>query len=84
MTRLRERIRTSLGPEAAFAYVADFANSMHWDPGVATSRRIDAGQVGVGVVGRVLGDGHPDVTAVQSQFDGGVLECAGDLGGQVG
>ena len=33
MTRLREQIRTSLGPEAAFAYVADFANSMHWDPG---------------------------------------------------
>jgi carbon monoxide dehydrogenase subunit G len=48
MTRLREQIRTSLGPEAAFAYVADFANSMHWDPGVATSRQIDAGQVGVG------------------------------------
>ena len=48
MTRLREQIRTSLGPEAAFAYVADFANSMHWDPGVATSRRIDDGQVGVG------------------------------------
>lgn len=48
MTRLREQIRTSLGPEAAFAYIADFANSMHWDPGVATSRRIDAGQVCVG------------------------------------
>ena len=48
MTRLREQIRTSLGPEAAFAYVADFANSMHWDPGVATSRRIDDGRVGVG------------------------------------
>ena len=48
MTRLREQIRTSLGPEAAFAYVADFANSTHWDPGVATSRRIDDGQVGVG------------------------------------
>ena len=48
MTRLDEQIRTSLGPEAAFAYVADFANSMHWDPGVATSTRIDDGPVGVG------------------------------------
>jgi len=28
--------------------VADFANAMHWDPGVATSERIDAGPVGVG------------------------------------
>lgn len=48
MTTLNEQIRTSLGREAAFAYVADFANSMHWDPGVATSTRIDDGLVGVG------------------------------------
>ena len=48
MTRLREQIETSLGPDAAFAYVADFANSMQWDPGVATSRADRRGPVGVG------------------------------------
>jgi carbon monoxide dehydrogenase subunit G len=48
VTRLEERIETALAPEAAFAYVADFANAMHWDPGVDSSLRIDAGPVGVG------------------------------------
>ena len=48
MTRLHEQIETPLATDAAFAYVADFANSMHWDPGVATSERIDPGPVGVG------------------------------------
>ena len=48
MTKLTERIETRLGPEAAFDFVADFANSTHWDPGVASSDRIDAGPVGVG------------------------------------
>ncbi len=53
MTRLDEQIRTSLGRDAAFAYVADFANAMHWDPGVATSTRIDEGPVGVGACYRL-------------------------------
>jgi carbon monoxide dehydrogenase subunit G len=48
MTRLTERIETTLPIDDAFAYVADFANSMHWDPGVATSERIDEGPVGLG------------------------------------
>jgi len=48
MTRLTERIETTLPVDDAFAYVADFANSMHWDPGVATSERIDEGPVGLG------------------------------------
>jgi carbon monoxide dehydrogenase subunit G len=48
MTRLHETIETSLPVEEAFAFVADFANSQHWDPGVATSERIDNGPVGVG------------------------------------
>ena len=48
MTTLHEQIETPLATDAAFAYVADFANSMHWDPGVATSERIDPGPVGVG------------------------------------
>jgi carbon monoxide dehydrogenase subunit G len=48
VTTLIERAETRLAPESAFAFVADFANAMHWDPGVATSERIDAGPVGVG------------------------------------
>jgi carbon monoxide dehydrogenase subunit G len=48
MPRLHETIETSLPAEDAFAFIADFANSQHWDPGVATSERIDPGPVGLG------------------------------------
>jgi carbon monoxide dehydrogenase subunit G len=48
MPRLHETIETSLPAEDAFAFVADFANSQHWDPGVATSERLDPGPVGLG------------------------------------
>lgn len=48
MTRITEHIETPLGPEAAFAFIADFANAMHWDPGTVTSERINDGPVRVG------------------------------------
>ena len=48
MTVLRERIDTSLPLDEAFAFVADFANAERWDPGVASSIRMDPGPVGVG------------------------------------
>ena len=48
MTRLQERIQTPLPIDETFEFIADFANAMHWDPGVATSERIDAGPVGLG------------------------------------
>ena len=48
MTRLHERIETPLPIDETFDFIADFANAMHWDPGVATSERIDAGPVGLG------------------------------------
>ena len=48
MPRLHETIETSLPVEDAFAFIADFANAQHWDPGVATSERIDQGPVGLG------------------------------------
>jgi carbon monoxide dehydrogenase subunit G len=48
MTTLREQIETPLATEAAFAFIADFANSSIWDPGTATSERLDPGPVGVG------------------------------------
>ena len=34
--------------KTTFDYVADFANSQEWDPGVATAERLDDGPVGVG------------------------------------
>ena len=48
MTTLHERIETPLSIDDAFAYVADFANSQEWDPGVATAERIDSGPIGLG------------------------------------
>jgi carbon monoxide dehydrogenase subunit G len=48
MAILRERIDTSLPLADAFAFVADFANSATWDPGVASAERIDDGPLGVG------------------------------------
>jgi carbon monoxide dehydrogenase subunit G len=48
MPRLHEIIETPLPIDDAFTFVADFANSMHWDPGVATSDRVGDGPVGVG------------------------------------
>jgi carbon monoxide dehydrogenase subunit G len=48
MTRLHETIETPLAIDETFAFIADFANSQHWDPGVATSERIDPGPVGTG------------------------------------
>lgn len=48
MAKLVERIDTKLARDAAFAYIADFANSERWDPNIATSSRIDGGELGVG------------------------------------
>lgn len=48
MPRLREQLDTPLPIEDAFAFIADFANSSRWDPGVATSERLNPGPVGVG------------------------------------
>ena len=48
MTRLHERITTPLPIDQTFDFVADFANARRWDPGVATSERIDDGPVGLG------------------------------------
>lgn len=48
MPVLREQIVTNLPLDEAFAFVADFANAMHWDPGVASSRQIGEGPTAVG------------------------------------
>ena len=48
MTRIHERIETALPLDAAFDYIADFANSQDWDPGTA----LIAGAWTTGPVGR--------------------------------
>lgn len=48
MTTLHEHIETTLPIDETFAFIADFANSSAWDPGVEMSERIDEGPVGVG------------------------------------
>lgn len=48
MTRINETIETPLAVDDAFAYLADFANSREWDPGVTSAERIGDGAVGVG------------------------------------
>lgn len=48
MPILREVIETSLARPDAFAFIADFANAPAWDPGTATSVRIDPGPLKVG------------------------------------
>lgn len=48
MAVLRERIDTRLGIDQAFAFVADFGNAERWDPGVASSVRLDPGSIRVG------------------------------------
>jgi carbon monoxide dehydrogenase subunit G len=48
MPILRETIETTLPRDEAFALIADFANAAAWDPGTATSERVDDGPVGVG------------------------------------
>lgn len=48
MPLLHETIETRLEPQAAFDFIADFANASVWDPGTATSRRIDSGPIRTG------------------------------------
>jgi carbon monoxide dehydrogenase subunit G len=48
MTRIHERITADLPIEAAFDYVADFANNAEWDPNTTAAHRLDDGPLGVG------------------------------------
>jgi hypothetical protein len=48
MTKLIESVTTELPREAAFDYVADFGHQSEWDPNTVASRRLDAGELGVG------------------------------------
>jgi len=48
MPLLHETIDTSLPPDEAFAFIADFANCPAWDPNTPTSERIGSGPAGLG------------------------------------
>ena len=48
MKTLHQRIETTLSLDETFEYIADFANSQEWDPGVAIARRVGDGPVGPG------------------------------------
>ncbi len=48
MTQIREIRETDRPIEEVFAYVADFATTAEWDPGVARARRIGDERVGLG------------------------------------
>ena len=48
MTTLHEQVETTLPIDEVFGYVADFANSAEWDPGVATAEWLDDGPLGLG------------------------------------
>ncbi len=48
MARYRTMIDSTLPPEEAFAYLADFANARHWDPSVVEAARRDPAVLGQG------------------------------------
>ena len=48
MTTIREVRHTDRPIDEVFAYVADFASTAEWDPGVASARRFGDGPVGRG------------------------------------
>jgi carbon monoxide dehydrogenase subunit G len=46
--RLHETRQIDLPPEEVFDYVANFANTEEWDPGVKSARQVGDGPIGVG------------------------------------
>lgn len=48
MARYVTSIESKLPPSEAFAYMADFANALAWDPSVSAAARVGAAPVGLG------------------------------------
>jgi carbon monoxide dehydrogenase subunit G len=48
MAHIIEDFTVAVPPSTAFAYVADFTNTRHWDPQIDEARRLDSGPIGVG------------------------------------
>jgi hypothetical protein len=59
MARFVTKIESTLPPEEAFAYMADFSNARVWDPSVSRADRVGDGPLGAGsefdVVARFAG-----------------------------
>ena len=67
MARIVERFPVPVPPASAFAYIADFTNTQHWDPQITTAVREDTGPLRVGSAFRVsllLGSGSRTVPLV--------------------
>lgn len=48
MARIVEDLTVPVAPSRAFAYIADFTNTRHWDPQIGAARRLDTSPIGVG------------------------------------
>ncbi|MGD9797396.1 MAG: SRPBCC family protein [Acidimicrobiia bacterium] len=48
MAHYRTTVASTLTPDAALAYLADFTSAATWDPSVVEARRLDEGPVAVG------------------------------------
>jgi len=48
MARYETTVGSSIAPEEAFAFMADFSNSPRWDPNTSRATRVDAGPLVVG------------------------------------
>ena len=48
MARFVTEIESTLPPDEAFAYMADFSNARVWDPSVSRAERLEAGPIGPG------------------------------------
>lgn len=48
MARIVEHVPAPVDPATAFAYLADFTNTVGWDPQIDTGRRLDDGPIALG------------------------------------
>jgi hypothetical protein len=48
MANIVEHVSAPVDPATAFAYLADFTNTRHWDPQIDGARRLDDGPIGPG------------------------------------
>jgi hypothetical protein len=63
VARFRTTVESTMPPEAAFDYLAEFSNAREWDPGVVEATNVTGHPVGLGsrfrLVSRFLGRSVP-------------------------
>lgn len=72
MARYRTSVPTAAAPRQVFDYLADFAHTAQWDPGVVEAERLDAGVLKEGSSFRVVSKFGPrrlDMTYRVLRFD---------------